>query len=200
VADEGLGFDPEKINVEAGFGLRNTRDRIELVGGSLQVEAAPGKGTRVTILAPVGPPGADGPLPEAHGPLAADGPLRKIRVLIAEDYQALRLMLADRLGHEPDMEVVAEAADGDAAVRLAQSLRPDVVVMDVSMPVMDGVQATRRLAAELPGIRVIGLSAYADAAHTEAMRAAGAVACLLKESSAERLTDAIRSCAPKAPA
>ena len=67
--------------------------------------------------------------------------------------------------------------------------------MDLSMPVMDGVEATRRVLAEQPAVRVTGLSAYADRAHTKTMRSAGAVACLLKESSAERLAQEARAAA-----
>jgi len=203
VADEGLGFAPEKPGDHIGFGLSNTRGRFELIGGSLEVQSSPGQGTYITLVAPLGRFEQMAGAPRQFATKAAEGSgggsAGKIRVLIAEDYEKLRLMLVERLEHEADMEVVAQAGDGEEALRLAHSVHPDVVVMDVRMPGMGGVQATRRLTAELPSISVIGLSAYGDTDQTAAIRAAGAVTCLLKESSSEGLVGTIRACAAKPP-
>ena len=115
-----------------------------------------------------------------------------IRVLLADDHALTRQGLAALLAREKDMEVVAQAADGQEAVRLALELRPDVVLMDVSMPQMDGFEATSRITRQLPEIRVIGLSMYDDPGTEEKMRQSGAAAYLCKTGSLDRLMDVVR--------
>ena len=99
---------------------------------------------------------------------------------------------AERFHAEPDIELVAEAADGHEAVELVASARPDVIVMDVSMPRMGGVEATQRIHRDHPRIRIIGLSMHAREDLADAMHAAGAVAYLTKGGPTRELIDAIR--------
>ncbi|MGD1000841.1 MAG: response regulator [Candidatus Brocadiia bacterium] len=203
VEDQGAGFDSATLGRHLGFGLANARGRIELIGGKLDIQSVPGRGTRVTLVAPLRATArragtAESSARELGGPRAAEA-AHKIRTLIADDYENLRLLLVTQLQHEADIEIVGQAANGEEAVRLAQGTHPDVILMDVSMPVMDGVEATRRILAEMPDIRVIGLSAYGDATQNDAIRAAGASTCLVKESSLENLADIVRaSCANRA--
>jgi DNA-binding NarL/FixJ family response regulator len=96
------------------------------------------------------------------------------------------------LGEQPDIEVVGEASDGHAAIELARRLSPDVVLMDVSMPHTNGVDAAERIVADNPTVRVIGLSMHEDAEMADAMRAAGATAYLTKNGSPTRIIAAIR--------
>ncbi|WP_268255960.1 response regulator transcription factor [Streptomyces mashuensis] len=118
-----------------------------------------------------------------------------VRVLIADDQPMVRMGLALILRTAAGIEVVGEAGDGAAAVRLAGDLRPDVVLMDIRMPVMDGVEATRRLAAEQPGCRVLALSTFdMDEYVVDALRA-GACGFLPKDVTAEHLTAAVRTVA-----
>ena len=91
------------------------------------------------------------------------------------------------------MEIVGHAEDGRKAVELALRLRPDVVTMDVSMPELNGIEATRRILAELPATRVIGLSMHADPDIAEEMRRAGAIEYLVKTAAASGLVAAIRA-------
>jgi two-component system, NarL family, response regulator NreC len=116
----------------------------------------------------------------------------RIRVLLAEDFRVLREALADVLGREHDIEVVGGADDGLMAVEMAVRLRPDVVVMNVTMPHLNGVEATRRIKAKLPGVQVIGLSMHSDKTVIRHMTEAGAVAYLTKGSPIEGLIAAIR--------
>ncbi len=123
--------------------------------------------------------------------------MERIRVLLADDHRVLREGLAQILAMEPDIELVGEATDGVNAVDLALKLHPDVVVMDVSMPKLGGIEATRKIREGQSGIAVIGLSMYEEDEQAEAMRVAGAASYVSKTAPAERLLSAIRQCAPR---
>jgi DNA-binding NarL/FixJ family response regulator len=115
-----------------------------------------------------------------------------IRVLIADDQRVVRDGLAMLLGLLEDVEVVGTAADGEQAAGLATELRPDVVLMDLRMPRLDGIEATRRLAEQVPDVRVIALTTYADDRSViEALRA-GARGYLTKDAGAEDIQRALR--------
>jgi DNA-binding NarL/FixJ family response regulator len=118
-----------------------------------------------------------------------------VRVLVADDQRAVREALATVLDAEQGMEVVGQAADGDEAVDLAHRLSPDVVLMDLNMPHVDGVAATRRLAAELPSVKVVVLTTFADDANIIAALEAGAMGFLTKDAGREQIALAVRSAA-----
>ena len=118
-----------------------------------------------------------------------------IRVLIADDQALFREGLRTLLGAHADLEVVAEAANGEEAVLMAGSYLPDVVLMDLRMPVLDGVAATRRLAAARAACRVIALTTFDDDETVFDALRAGAVGYLLKDVGSERLVEAIRATA-----
>ncbi|MFD7032406.1 response regulator [Streptomyces sp. NPDC059917] len=128
----------------------------------------------------------------AEGAADGGGP-GPIRVLIADDQPLVRRGLALILGPDPDIVVVAEAGDGEEAVALAHRHRPDVVVMDIRMPVLDGVGATARIAAELPGCRVLALSTFDLDEYVVAALRAGASGFLPKDVSPEELLAAVRT-------
>ncbi|HEY7622515.1 MAG TPA: response regulator transcription factor [Solirubrobacteraceae bacterium] len=115
-----------------------------------------------------------------------------IRVVVADDQDVVRAGFSALLDTQPDITVVGSAGDGEAAVRVAREQGPDVVVMDVRMPVMDGIEATRRLAANGDGPRVLVLTTFdLDEYVYDALRS-GASGFLLKDVTAERLFDAVR--------
>lgn len=116
-----------------------------------------------------------------------------IRILIADDHKILRDGLRQLLANEPDMEVVAEAENGRDAVRKAQEIKPDVIIMDVAMPELNGIEATRQVVAELPGTRVVALSMHADRRYVSEVLKAGASGFLLKNCAYEDLSRAIRA-------
>ena len=120
---------------------------------------------------------------------------QKVRILLADDHTAIRRGLADLFGKCPDIEIVGEAQDGQIAVSLTRSLLPDVVLMDVFMPVLNGIEATRILNSEMPQVRVIGLSMHEETDVRNAMLNAGAARYLCKTDSPEALMEAIRTCA-----
>ena len=113
------------------------------------------------------------------------------RVVLAEDHQMVREGLRSLLEHQDGIEVVGEATDGRAAVCLVRQVSPTVVVMDVSMPGLNGVEATRQIVAEMPGVKVIGLSMHADKRFIIEMLKAGASGYLLKASAFDELVGAI---------
>ncbi|MDI9388914.1 MAG: response regulator transcription factor [Synergistota bacterium] len=113
-------------------------------------------------------------------------------ILIADDHKILREGLKALLCRQPDMKVVGEAADGEEAVRMARELRPDIVVMDVTMPVMNGFDATVAIRDVDPSVNVVALSMYANAGFVYEMFRAGASAFLVKDCAFEELEDAVR--------
>ena len=115
----------------------------------------------------------------------------RIRVLIADDHAILRKGIRALLGTEPDMEVVGEAGDGQEAVAQARALRPDVILMDLVMPNMDGIEATRRITAEQPGVRILVLTSFAADDKVFPAIKAGALGYLLKDSGPAELVQAI---------
>jgi two-component system, NarL family, response regulator LiaR len=115
-----------------------------------------------------------------------------IRVLLADDHSILRKGISAFLATRHDIEVVGEAADGEAAVRGALALHPDVIVMDIVMPNMDGVEATRRIRAANPDARVLVLTSFTDDEKVCGAVEAGALGYVLKEAPAEELLQAIR--------
>jgi two-component system, NarL family, response regulator LiaR len=124
-----------------------------------------------------------------------------MRVLLADDNTVLREEIAQLLADEPDIQIVGQASHGKMAIDLTRQLMPEIVLMDLSMPVMNGLAATRTILSEFPQIRVIGLSMYEDTAEGQLMRKAGAAAFVCKASPrdfAASLMEAIR--APKAQA
>lgn len=117
------------------------------------------------------------------------------RVLLCDDADEYRCAVAYVLSLESDLTIVGEAADGVAAVELARNLRPDVVLMDVGLPRLDGVEATRQIHAEVPDTRVLALTAYEEGELVVPMMAAGAVGFCVKGGSFEQLRDAVRAAA-----
>ena len=206
VRDNGRGFDPEAAagdgSDEKGFGLFSISERVEPVGGQVEIESRPGRGTSITMRVPLQAtsPGQGAPAHPAPGFSAATAhappqslPARAIRVLLADDHRVVRDGLASILEDEPDIQVVGEADDGQAAVELAREKTVDVILMDVNMPRLNGIEATRQIMRAHPDVRIIGLSMHEDPSIGAAMRQAGAAAYLTKDGASDRLLAAIRS-------
>jgi DNA-binding NarL/FixJ family response regulator len=118
--------------------------------------------------------------------------MQKIKVLLADDHTVVRQGLRALLMVESDIEIVGEAETGRAAVSLAKKLIPDVVVMDIAMPLLNGLEATRQILRQLPSTRVLALSSYGDDEYVQQLTEAGAVGYLVKQTAANDLIRAIR--------
>jgi len=118
--------------------------------------------------------------------------MEKTRILLAEDHKVVREGTRRLLESQPDFEVVGEASDGIEAVELAKKLKPEIIIMDVSMPRLNGIEATRQIKAIYPNIAILPLTGYDDDEYVFALLEAGAAGYLLKDSSGEELIEAIR--------
>ena len=206
VADRGAGFDPatrQPPSTQGGFGLFSIRERLTLLGGRVDIDSAPGRGTTITLTAPrhaAAPSAGADPATDARGGAGqiaphpnGDGDGQPIRVLLVDDHRILRDGIARMLAEAPDIRVVAAAGNGREAVDLALTHRPDVIVMDITMPVMNGIEATRIIKQQAPTTRVIGLSMHDSPDMAHAMLDAGAAAMLIKDGPSDDLLTAIRA-------
>ncbi len=120
---------------------------------------------------------------------------KRLKLLLADDHAVVRAGTRELLERQPDLNIIGEAADGEEAVRLTHELQPDVVVMDVRMPKMSGVEATRRIKAQCPNVRVLVLTAHDDDEYVFALLQAGANGYLLKTAEIDKVVEAIRAVA-----
>jgi DNA-binding NarL/FixJ family response regulator len=121
--------------------------------------------------------------------------MRAVRIILADDHEVVRAGMKAMLAAHSGIEVVGEARNGEEAIAQARDLKPDVVVMDLSMPVLDGADATMRLTRELPGIKVLVLTSHADRGNLMRLMEAGAAGYVLKRAAADELVRAIREVA-----
>ncbi|MDZ4860329.1 MAG: response regulator [Candidatus Hydrogenedentes bacterium] len=198
VEDQGRGFDIDavrsRINEDSTFGLFSIQERLAHLGGEVHVDAGPGRGTRITLMTPPGmtrdatvsAPSGTNDRSGSRSPVALRRP-PAIGVLVVDDHKIMRDCLASLLRTAPDIEVLGEAENGLKAIEMAGRLNPDVIIMDVNMDGMNGIQATRVIMSNQPGIKVIGLSMHTDDDVAHALREAGAVAYLTKGDASEGL-------------
>lgn len=167
------------------------------MGGRLEIEAAPGKGTQVVLVGPPAQadkernPSDTRPVRSEARQTGASG-TGGIRVLLADDHNIIRQGLAGLLRIEADIDIVGEASNGAEAVAMARAQQPDVIIMDISMPEMSGIEATIEIHRDYPNIQVIGLSMHEEGELSSAIREAGACAYVTKGGAPETLVTAIR--------
>jgi len=207
VLDRGKGFSAqEDARTSTGgrkYGLFSISERLEALGGWFLLESAPGSGTKATIFAPLRkrensavasnyPSSPPGQAPEIR-PQSRLG-----RIVVADDHKEVRSGLRSLLDGYSELHVVGEAANGEEAVELVAKFRPDAVIMDVNMPKMNGIQATRRIKRDYPDTVVIGLSVFEDRQIASLMLKAGATRMLSKSGKPDELYEALKAVRQKA--
>jgi len=196
VQDHGKGFRTDKIEPQQlgqHFGLFSVKERMEELGGWLRVESTPGVGTTVTLGLPLEPaassPASSGNERQVLPPASKGSGVR--RVLLVDDHAMVRQGLRAVLDAYPDLFIIGEAADGREAVSIAKKRTPDVIIMDINMPRMDGIEATRRIKKEQPGTVIIAVSVNDTPDIRESLQKAGASAFVSKDEAGERLYETI---------
>ena len=215
VRDAGAGFDVSVLRPLDGaqptkFGIFSIRERMKAFGGKLELVSEPGKGTSALLVLPLQDifeqratrPSVDAAM--RRGAVAAQRSAtatpsafpKALTVLLVDDHAMMRQGLRSVLEAHADIHIIGEASDGQEAVAMVQALQPRVVVMDINMPRLNGIEATAQIKAQYPGIRVIGLSVNAGPNNREAMLQAGADMLLTKEAAVEDLYRCIQSVVP----
>ncbi len=201
ITDEGAGFDPwilEGSETPVTFGIFSIRERAELQGGRMEIQSVPGEGSSISVIVPTPPreteeavaiePGH--PFPSSRGKVAP-GDEQLIRVIVVDDHAVLRSGIRMMLNDQEGTTVLGEYGNGREAVEAVDELQPDVILMDVQMPEMDGIEATRVIKQRHPDVRIIALSMFDDEDTSQRMYAAGAERFLTKSGGGTLLLDAI---------
>jgi CheY-like chemotaxis protein len=204
VQDAGKGFQPSPnsriYSQDGGFGLFSIRERAEALGGHFYIESAPGKGTQAALVLPLQqgfPKVLSNPDPKENAiPLNQSGQghskKKLVRILLVDDHAMIREGIRTLLEHHADFSIVGEAKNGEEALEMTNHVLPDVVIMDVNMPILNGIEATKFLTKEHPAVRVIGLSVHEDQQIETLLREAGAAMYVTKGSVVSKLVDAVR--------
>ena len=182
VTDHGAGFDLAALDdgrtANTGLGLLSIRERLALLGGRLEIESSRGLGAQFQLVSP-----RLSVLRSVSDNTAARTPSTQppLRILLVDDHPGTLAALRSAMSQSPELDVIGDARNGLDAITQAKVLRPDVVLMDISMPVMDGVDATRSIHAALPSIQVIGLSGFEKTSDPHPIELAGAVRYFQKD-------------------
>ncbi len=203
VQDNGRGFDQGELKNrgpnELTFGLFSIQQRLAHFGGRMEINTSPGQGTLVTLFLTIGDSKTTSEPTFGDSSVIETSEIRfreknVIRVLLVDDHKIIREGISRLLQFEPDINVVGEAADGIEAIDLADQLQPDVIIMDINMPGMSGIETIRIIHRNHPHIKTIGLSMYMDKEIVNAVSKAGAVSYLTKDGPSEALLKTIRAC------
>ncbi|SMO82095.1 PAS domain S-box protein [Fodinibius sediminis] len=203
VKDKGRGFDIKENELDPAeggrFGLFNIKERIDWHGGKFNIYSRPGEGTKAVLYVPLKKDQAETSKDQHETHLPPD--LRKkqlersqkVNVLLVDDHDMVRCGLRQVVEKEDDIVIIGEASNGQEAVELARRDHPDIIIMDVNMPVMNGIEATQIIKKEMPCVRIIGLSLHESQEVAENMQNAGASAYLTKSEAFESLITTIRA-------
>ncbi len=205
VRDEGKGFDLAAAEAHSGgisskFGLFSIQERMRALGGSFEIQSAPDKGTSTILMLPLTRSVVDQEAMSCDSPVISrrvqadpvPDARSTIHVVLVDDHAMIRQGLRTMLEGYRDIQVIGEAANGDEAIRLARTMQPDVVLMDINMPKVNGIEATAVIKRSFPKMTIVGLSVNADRSNREAMIQAGAATLLTKEVPVEVLYQAIQ--------
>jgi PAS domain S-box-containing protein len=205
VRDAGRGFDAEALaeQKDGGFGLFSVRERLGALGGAMTVVARKNEGTRIELELPIRlitsgmpmpPQTAEVRAPSTQGLAAQPG---RTGVIVVDDHAIVREGIANTLSVDDRLEVLGGAADGASALELIARFRPHVVLMDLNMPGINGLEATRTIHERWPDIAIVGMSVQGDDATASSMLAAGASAFVPKAGDSEQMIRTILNAVPE---
>ncbi len=205
VEDSGKGFDVAgRTAGEGGFGLFSIDERVSAFGGTMDITSEPGEGCRFVIRLPmlrrkvIEKEAGEIPVDtESESPRKKRRPGGRLRIVVVDDHEIVREGYVKILSAHEDLEVVATASDGEEAVKVAMLHHPDLILMDISMPTMNGIVATQEIKSNLKDTVIIGLSMHEEAILGESMKQAGASAYLQKDVAGSGLVERIRELFPK---
>lgn len=184
VRDHGRGFNPDEVLSKpggGGLGLFSIRERLHALGGKLEVDSAEGRGSRFRLEIPLEDSIPISPQEESEVEKAVlEGVDGVVRLVLVDDHTTMRQALAAYLDQHPRLQVVGQAADGKEGVKVVTESQPDVVLMDLAMPKLNGAEATREIKSRFPDIRVVGLSLFPDDGLAEHLKKFGMDAFLQK--------------------
>ena len=199
VSDNGVGMDLGRLSEGTSLGLLGMRERASLVGGKITIRRNPGGGLRLATHLPLSltQTGIGAGVELASARTLASKPWTKsaIRVLLVDDHSLVRAGLRRVLEQAPDIRIIAEACDGREAVNKFQEVSPDVVVMDISMPELDGMEASKRILSLHPQARILMLTRFHEEQYAIRTLKAGCLGYLTKGSSTQQLHHAVRAVA-----
>lgn len=213
ICDDGVGFDVGAADsygttaMSSKFGLFSIRERMKSLGGWFDLTSSPGKGTTAVLAIALGRAEVKalnaepfrGAESRSDHSARRQQDMTQIRVLLVDDHAMVRQGLRNVLEEYDDVMVVGEASNGAEALDQVETLRPSMVVMDINMPKMNGIEATAAIKARYPDISVIGLSVQAGGVNEESMKQAGAVTLLTKEAAVEDLYRTIQEALARDP-
>jgi two-component system CheB/CheR fusion protein len=200
VSDHGNGFDAEAVrsgdHEPGGLGLFSIRERLQAIGGRLEIRSIPDDGSEIIVEVPMEVASkakpSNPPASSSSGAKSSAGTIQRTAgagpgVLVVDDHAIMRDGLVKLIGTDERVHIVGEAADGQEAIEAVERLQPDVVLMDVNLPIVNGIDATRRIREQWPDVQVVGLSVQDDPATHQSMLEAGASAFISKSEKAETM-------------
>lgn len=210
IGDFGKGIHRDVMNpltgkiAPLGVGIQGMKERTRQLAGKLEITSKPNKGTEVTATLPLSPPQATA-TPESAGPTDSSAPASQFeapssnrevsrkRILIADDHELLRQGVRTMLEKEKDWQICGEATDGEDAVAKAAALRPDLVILDINMPVLNGLMAVRQILRNRPETKVLVFTVHDSDQTAKEIRAAGAHGYLSKSNASDDLLKVVRN-------
>jgi DNA-binding NarL/FixJ family response regulator len=185
VRDEGAGFDVEQALSGNGIGLISMRERARLVNGTISIESKANCGTTIEVDVPLNTPTADG---QSVGKATSS-----VRLMVVEDFEPFRRMISSILQNRAEVQVICEVSDGLEAVQKAKELQPDLILLDIALPGLNGIEAARQIGKLVPQSKILFLSQTASTEVVQEALSTGARGYAVKRDAESELLTAVNT-------